>query len=244
MSATLPKQLPTHLDLPDTDGLPVHNSAEPTQTRLLTESLRPVLQHLHPDGKYFIGQDTGIYYRLTDPPLKGCKSPDWCYIPGVDPVPPDYPYRRSYVMWHETVAPLVLIEYVSDDSRSEWDQTPKEGKFWVYETVFRAQYYAIHDHATGKLEVFQRINNRFELMKPNERGRYPIDTFGVELGVHREHIDGFELDWLRWFDKNGTMLPSDDGRAKEADERAKKFEDLAAKMAAKLRELGVDPNRI
>jgi Uma2 family endonuclease len=280
MSATLtapaplpePNRLPTHLDLPDTDGLPSFNAAEPRQTALLTESLRRVLKELHPDGKYTIGQDLGIYYRLTDPPLDGCKSPDWWYVAGVGPEPPDFPYRRSYVLWHELVPPSVLIEYVSDDTENEWDQTPNKGKFWVYEQVFRAQYYAIHTHATGELKVYHRVDDRFELMEPNERGRYPISTFGVELGTVRERLDGFLLDWLRWFDSDGNLLPSDEERAEQerllndearrqgederkqkeeerkqkvqAIEQAREAEDRASKLAAKLREMGIDPSQI
>jgi len=266
------KSLPTHLDLPDTDGLPVPSFAEFPQSNLLSTSIRPPLDRIHPDGMYIVGQDNGIYYRITDPPLKGCKSPDWYYIPGANPTPTDFPYRRSHVLWQEKIKPTVLIEYVSDDTGREWDRTPEEGKFWVYENIFEAHYYAIHTHETGVLEVYKRIRGKLQRMKPNSHGRYPISTFGLELGTKHEKVGPFELDWLRWFDADGILLPSAEEQidlerlkleramrraatanqratsaeqlATAAEQRATSAEEQARKLANKLRELGIDPEKL
>ncbi|MCU0552483.1 MAG: Uma2 family endonuclease [Leptolyngbya sp. Prado105] len=109
------------------------------QSLLLTSSIRPVLDRLHPDGQYAIGQDCGIYWRLTDPPEKGAEAPDWFYVPNVPPLL-NAQVRRSYVLWKEIVAPLIAIEFVSGDGAEERDSTSpftsddsKAGKFWVYE---------------------------------------------------------------------------------------------------------------
>ena len=64
----------------------VKNFQEHPQSSLLTDSIRPVLQRLHPDGQYCIGQDCRIYWRLTDPPEKGAEAPDWFYVPNVPPM--------------------------------------------------------------------------------------------------------------------------------------------------------------
>src|SRR5438309_1655342 len=132
MSPTLQTALPDHKQLPDTDGIPVQNSLALPQSMQLTGAILPVLDRLHPDGRYFIGQDVGIYYRHTDPPLNGCKAPDWFFVPDVPPLLHGE-YRRSYVLWHELVAPLLIIEYVSGDGSEERDRTAETGKFWVYE---------------------------------------------------------------------------------------------------------------
>lgn len=44
---------------------------------LRTDCIEPVIQQLHPDGNYAIGQDCGIYGQQTNPPEKGVKAPDW-----------------------------------------------------------------------------------------------------------------------------------------------------------------------
>lgn len=66
---------PDHTELPDEDGSFVKNFQEHHQSLLLTDSIRPVLQKLHPDGQYCIGQDSGIYWNIhaaqTDDPVRG-----------------------------------------------------------------------------------------------------------------------------------------------------------------------------
>lgn len=44
--------LPDHTQLPDSDGNFVKNFQEHPQSILLTDSITPVLQQLHPDGNY------------------------------------------------------------------------------------------------------------------------------------------------------------------------------------------------
>jgi len=67
---TFPKTLPDHTQLPESDGTFGNNFQEHPQSILLTDSITSVLQQYHPDGQYCIGQDCGIYWRLTDPPKK------------------------------------------------------------------------------------------------------------------------------------------------------------------------------
>jgi hypothetical protein len=63
--------LPDHTQLPETDGIFVKNFPAHPQGLLLTDSIRPVLDGLHPEGEYAIGQDCGIYWQLTEPPDRG-----------------------------------------------------------------------------------------------------------------------------------------------------------------------------
>ena len=70
---------PDHTQFPDEDGTFGHNFQEHFQSNLLTSSPLPRLRELHPDGQFGIGHDSGIYYHQTQPPLAGCKAPDWVY---------------------------------------------------------------------------------------------------------------------------------------------------------------------
>ena len=71
---------PDHTQLPETDGSIVENFQEHPQSILLTDSIFPVLSRVYPDGQFAIGQDSGIYWHLTEPPLDGCKRRTgfWC----------------------------------------------------------------------------------------------------------------------------------------------------------------------
>lgn len=88
-------KLPNHLELPEADGSIVQSFRELPQSVLLTDAILPVLRRLHPQGDFALGQDCGIYWRITPEPLEGCKCPDWFYVPGV-PATLDGTYRRSY----------------------------------------------------------------------------------------------------------------------------------------------------
>ncbi|MFM7363826.1 MAG: Uma2 family endonuclease, partial [Cuspidothrix sp.] len=114
--------LPDHTQLPESDGTFVKNWQEHPQSILLTESITPVLQKRHPDGQYCIGQDLGIYWRITDPPERGAEAPDWFYVPNV-PLLLNGQFRRSYVLWQEYISPLIALEFVSGNGAEERDKT-------------------------------------------------------------------------------------------------------------------------
>ena len=222
------KPLPTHKDLPDKDGAFVRNTQEPYQSALLEESLQPVLRRLHPEGDYFIGMDTGLYWRIIEPPLRGCKAPDWFLVRGA-PHLLDGEMRRSYVLWQEHIAPLIILEYATDGTAQELDRTPWEGKFWVYEQMVHPPFYGIFEWDMGRLEMFHLTEGGLAPMPANEHGRYPIAPLGVELGVWRGRYSDFDVPWMRWWDAEGKLLPT---RGEEAE-----------RLAAKLRALGVDPDQ-
>lgn len=256
--------LPDHTQLPESDGTFVKNFQEHPQSNLLTTSIRPTLNNLHPDGQYCIGQDSGIYWRLIDPPQRGAEAPDWFYVPGVPPLL-NGKTRRSYVLWQEIVAPLIAIEFVSGSGKEERDDTSpftsedaKAGKFWVYEQAIRIPFYAIYEVEKAAVEVYQKNGGGYKKCSPNERGHYPIEPMGVELGIWQGEYANQTLPWLRWWDSQGNLLLSGEERAEQktqrADEetqradkeaqRANEAAQRAERMAAKLRELGIDPDEM
>jgi Uma2 family endonuclease len=278
MNAPLTVALPGHKQLPETDGLPMQNFLQPFQMTILTQAVWPVLEKLHPDGQFLVGMDVGIYWRLTDPPLDGCKAPDWIYVPNVPPLL-DGDYRRSYVLWHEREPPLVLVEFASGDGSEERDRTPNTGKFWVYENAVRARYYAIHEVDAERVEVFELRDGQYHSMPANERGHFPIPPLGVELGLWRGTYENYTVPWLRFYDAAGRLLPLPEETAEEERRRAEEAhrqavqerqradderqraeqahrhaeqerqareaaEARAALLAEKLRQLGVDPERV
>ncbi|WP_204103934.1 MULTISPECIES: Uma2 family endonuclease [Spirulina sp. CCY15215] len=207
---------PDHTQLPDEDGTFVKNFQEHPQSLLLTDSLSSILQQLHPDGQYCIGQDCGIYWRETEPPERGAEAPDWFYVPNVPPNL-DGQIRRSYVIWREHISPTIVLEFASGDGSEERDRTPlsrssegdliKPGKFWVYEQIMRIAYYGIFIVTTGELEMYQLVGDRYEPMTPGDRGHYAIIPMQVELGVWEGIYQNQSQQWLRWWDVDGNLLP-------------------------------------
>src|SRR5262249_15163865 len=157
------------------------NQFEHPQAALLTESIEPVLLRLHSGGHYCVGHDNYVYYADVDPAPSGAKSPDWYYVPGVPPLL-ESEIRRSYVIWREGVPRRVIIEFASGDGAEEHDRTPNSGKFWAYEQAIRAEYYVIYHSYRWEVEVFRLVKGNYLSVGTNERGRYPNEPLGVELG--------------------------------------------------------------
>jgi Uma2 family endonuclease len=224
----LPPPFPDHTQLPESDGTFVKNFQEHPQSILLTDSIGSILQKIHPDGQYAIGQDCGIYWRETDPPEKGAEAPDWFYVPNVPPKL-DGQIRRSYVLWREFMAPLIALEFASGNGDEERDNTPlsrtgektKPGKFWVYEQIIHIPYYGIYEINNSKLEVYTHRNGYYQKMSPNERNHYPILPLGIELGLWQGRYQNQEQLWLRWWDNEGNLLLIGDERAEQAEQERK-----------------------
>jgi Uma2 family endonuclease len=252
--------LPDHTQLPESDGTFVKNFQEHPQSLLLTDAIQPVLKRLHPDGQYCIGQDSGIYWRLAEPPEpleRGAESPDWFYVPDVPPLLSGA-YRRSYVLWQEIIAPLIVLEFVSGDGNEERDRTPRKGKFWVYERAIRPAYYGIYEVELSRIEVYELLGSRYQLLRPNTHGHFPIEPMGVALGIWQGEFLGMTLPWMRWYDNNGILLPLSEERAEQAEERIEQVEEemqqerqratladqRAEALAERLRALGIDPDAL
>jgi Uma2 family endonuclease len=242
--------LPDHTQLPDSDGKPMENMQELPQAALLTDTLWPVLEQLHPDGQFFVAGNSGLFWWPTDPPLKGCKAPDWFYVANVPPLLEGKP-RRSYVLWKELRAPSVVLEFASRGGAEEHDRTPLEGKFWVYEQGIRVPYYGIFEVGSGRLEMNWLVHGCYELMPANARGHFEIDPLGVELGVWHGTYRNMQLRWLRWWDLHGNLLLTSEERealqrqrAEQERQRAEQERQRADKLAERLRSLGVNPDEV
>jgi Uma2 family endonuclease len=253
--------LPDHTQLPESDGTFVKNFQEHPQSILLTESIWTTLEHLHPDAQFCVGQDSGIYWRITEPPERGAEAPDWFYVPNVPPTLNGEP-RRSYVLWQEHIAPLIVLEFVSGNGSEERDKTPWKGKFWIYEQVIRPAFYGIYEVRRASVEVYHFIENHYELLPANERGHYTLPQMGVELGIWQGEYKNVDLPWLRWWDDQGNLLLTGEEqaeqerlraeqesqraeqerlRAEQERLRAEQESQRAERLAAQLRALGVDP---
>ncbi|MDP8933844.1 MAG: Uma2 family endonuclease, partial [Cyanobacteriota bacterium] len=223
----LPSPFPDHTQLPEEDGTFVKNFQEHPQSIILTDSIGSVLQRLHPDGQYAIGQDCGIYWRETDPQERGAEAPDWFYVPNVPPRLGNQ-ICRSYVLWREFMAPMIALEFASGDGSQERDTTPlsysevesapRPGKFWVYERIMRIPYYGIYEINSGRLEVYSLNNGFYQQLLPNDRAHYPIAPMGVELGLWQGSYQNQTMLWLRWWDSEGNLLLTGTERASLAEQ--------------------------
>ncbi len=206
-----PKEvLPTMYDLksedPEEPGLPdeFHN----LQPQLLRETFRPV--GYSPD-QIFTGTDLNLYYDPRH--SQWYKRPDWFAVLGVSRLYEERDLRLSYVVWQEGVNPFIVVELLSPGTEKEdLGQTLREvnqpsTKWEVYEQVLRVPYYVVFDRYNDELQVFTLQADRYISIELSE-SRFWIPSLELGLGLWQGRYDGIERLWLRWFDGEGSWLPT------------------------------------
>jgi Uma2 family endonuclease len=243
-----PKQV-----LPTMYGLPSENPEEPglpdefhdLQPELLRLTFRP--PH-YPANQIFLGSNLNLYYH---PRHSGWyKCPDWFAVVGVERLYEGWDLRLSYVIWQEGVNPLVVVELLSPGTEAEdLGQMLREvnrppTKWEVYEQILRIPYYVVFDRYTDECRAFGLVMNRYQPLSL-EQGRLWLEEVQLGLGLWQGEYQGIERLWLRWYDAAGDWIPTArirERREKElAQQQAVQERERAERLAARLREMGVEP---
>ncbi|MBC1195175.1 Uma2 family endonuclease [Microcystis aeruginosa BLCCF158] len=260
-----PRQsLPTMYDLPSDNplepGLP--DEFHLLQPQLLLLTFQP--PNWEPD-LVFSAADLNLYYNVRHP--QWYKRPDWFGVVGVPRLYDGHDLRLSYVIWQEGVSPTIVVELLSpgtenQDLGQELRQPGEPPTKWtVYEQILRIPYYVVFSRYTNQLQAFELVGGYYQPVALVE-GRLPIPPLELSLGLWQGSYRGIERLWLRWLTLEGELIPLADeeliaakqeasaakqeASAAKQEASAAKQEASAAKqraeqLAARLRELGIDP---
>ncbi len=244
-----PKEyLPTMYDLksedPEEPGLP--DEFHILQPRLLEYTFAPPT---YPPDEVFVATDLNLYYDIHHP--LWYKRPDWFAVVGNSRLYEGKDLRLSYVIWQEGVSPLVMVELLSPGTEKEdLGQTLRSAdrpptKWQVYEQILRIPYYITFDRYTDTLRAFVLQADRY-LEMTLEEPRIWIPTLEIGLGLWHGNYNGIERLWLRWYDVDGNWIPTleekETQRANQEAQRADLEAQRAERLAARLRDLGIDPH--
>ncbi len=94
-----------------------------------------------------------------------------------------------------------------------------------------------------QLEAFERIQGRYQPLTADPYGRFHVFEMGIELGVWNGRYQGFPADWLRAWEK-GRLVSTSEELADIQAQGAETEKQHAERLAARLRELGVDPDSV
>jgi Uma2 family endonuclease len=244
--------LPSSEELPDSDETPVDNELQD----LLPSLLKLILAALWQDRMdWFFGVDMGIYY---DPDLPAI-VPDGFLSLGVERIVNEE-LRPSYVLWEENnIAPAFVLEVVSKKYRGEYSSKKK-----LYAEM-GVLYYAVYSSRRRRkpaLELYHLVNNEYVLLSGNPVW---LPEIGLGLGRERGTHQGIEREWLFWYDEQGNRYPTPEEqierteqkleqerqraeqerqRAEQERQRAEQERQRAERLAARLRELDIDPDSL
>jgi Uma2 family endonuclease len=195
----------------------------------------------------FSACDLNLYYDVKHP--NWYKRPDWFGVVGVPRLYEGRDMRLSYVTWQEEVNPFVVVELLSPGTEAEdFGRTAREAgkpptKWHVYEQLLRIPYYLIFCRYTEELQAFRLVGGHYESVELSEE-RLLMPELELSLGLWRGSFRGINRLWLRWMRASGELIPIPSEEASEAQQRATAAQERAERLAARLRELGVDPDRL
>lgn len=239
------------------DGEPVDSTFSEKQQRLLTQTIYsswtpPGEKRSKAKRKFWAAANVGIFASAHESGI----APD--VFVSLDVEAPKDGTRKSYFLWDCGKFPELVIEIVSNTRGGEISR-----KHNRYEQM-GIRYYVVFDpfrHFKGELlQVFVLHGDTYQ---PTE-DRF-FSSLGVGLKLWRGSYEDMTCTYLRWCDSKGKLLPTADERAERQSERAKREaqrakresehakheseraereSERAAKLAAKLRELGIDPEKL
>jgi len=249
--------LPADFILPDD---PVENIQQPLLAAALTDALG-ANGRIQPE--MLIGSNFGLVATVNKKLV--IKAPDWFYVPQVHPVAEGI-IRRSYTPNLEGELVAVVMEFLSNEEGGELSvrSTPPYGKLHFYEQILQVPTYATFDPYESSLEVRCLQNGRYVTQDVNAEGRVWIPELSLFLGMWAGERLKQTANWLRWWDESGNLLlwsaeqtdlerqraeqerqraEQERQRANQENQRAEQEHQRAEKLAAKLRELGIDPEQ-
>ena len=209
------------------DAEPVDNFISEKQQRLLTETL---YSSWHPASdekqsneprRFLAAANVGVFFSVYEPPL----VPD-VFISLDVTAPADLLAKRSrsYLLWEFGKVPEVVVEIVSNKEGGELDHKLKA---YARKGIY---YYVIFDPMRLLSEDVLRVYEPGLLNHYRRREDFRLPDIGLGLTLRQGEFEGTNAEWLRWTDENENLLLTGTERAD--------------RLAAKLRELGVDPNQI
>lgn len=210
------EELPTEDELGVEDDQPVESTRYRKQSNLMMHLLERVLGDRE---DVCIAGDLALHYRHRHPPV----VPDVMVVLGVEKRE-----RKAYLMWNEDKGPDWVLELWSA-SNAEKDRETNDG---IYEPRVRVpEYVWFNPEDPRELRGFRLMGDAYEEIAPDEHGRPWSKVLEHFLSVHEG--------WLRLYDRDGNLVPTD-GEAREAAEKLARQERAAREAAeaelARLRE--------
>jgi Uma2 family endonuclease len=161
---------------------------------------------------FYVSGNLTIYYNQRQLKSRDFRGPDFFVVLGTEKKD-----RKSWVVWEEEGKyPNVIVEVSSEKTAS----IDKGLKKQLYQDTFRTPEYFWFDPISLEFKGFHLLDGQYEDILPTNEGRLWSRQLELYLGVHEGK--------LRFFTRDNRLIPS-------AEERSER-------LAARLRELGEDPD--
>jgi Uma2 family endonuclease len=223
-AAQLAEKMPSALGLLS-DEPEMESSLHAAQLVLLVTILEWLWQER---SDYFMGHNLTIYFSREQLKSRDFRGPDFFLVKDVVKWP-----RPSWVVWEEGGKyPNLIIELLSD-STADVDRGLKKA---LYQDRFRTPEYFWFSPDTLEFAGFRLVGHAYQDIETTPEGWRWSQELELFLGIHEGQ--------LRYFSTTGALIPTPREAANQQKRRADQEHIRAERLAQRLRELGVDPDRI
>jgi Uma2 family endonuclease len=184
---------------------------------------------------FYAAGNLTIYYSQKKRKTEDFRGPDFFVV-----LDTERKTRKSWVVWAEDGKyPNVIVEILSDSTAN----TDRELKKKLYQDTFRTPDYFWFDPYSLEFAGFHLVDGKYQPLESNNQGYLWSQQLGLYLGIYQ--------DLLRYFTPEGDLVPTPEEQAeferrqKESERQQKEIaQQKAERLAAKLRELNIDPDTI
>ena len=246
----LEQELPENVIVPPVD---LYSDEPPVETELHLRQIMLLfkcLEWLWRDrNDFYAAGNLTIYYSPKQLKSKDFRGPDFFVVLGTE-----RKIRKSWVVWDEDGKyPNIILEILSPKTAN----IDKNFKKQLYQDTFRTLDYFWFDPETLELAGFHLVDGEYQPIAPNEFGYLRSQQLDLSLGICSGQ--------LRFFTAAGELVPTPeevaeretgraDAEAQRAENQTQRAENQtqraenqarrADRLAAKLRELNIDPDTI
>ncbi len=184
---------------------------------------------------FFASANLTVYFDVQKIKSRDFRGPDFFLV-----LDTERRSRKSWVVWEEQGKYPNLIVEILSDSTAKSDRTDKK---LLYQNTFRTPEYFWFDPVTLEFAGFVLMGGEYEAIPPNESGYLWSCQMNLYLGIQDSK--------LRLFTAEGVLVPMPEEAAREAQHAAEAAKQVAgeaqqktARLAERLRALGVDPDTV
>ncbi|MFB2773454.1 Uma2 family endonuclease [Pelatocladus sp. BLCC-F211] len=224
-----PQGIPEDVILPPSD---LYSDEPPLETELHLRQiilLFKCLEWLWRDRTdFYAAGNLTIYYSFSKSKSEDFRGPDFFVV-----LDTERKARKSWVVWEEDGKyPNVILEILSESTAN----TDKEVKKKLYQNTFRTPDYFWFDPYTLEFAGFHLVDGKYQPLEANNQGHLWSQQLGLYLGIHQG--------LLRFFTPEGQLVPTPEEEAESERQQKELALSRAERLAAKLRELNIDPDTI
>jgi Uma2 family endonuclease len=229
------KELDTLQDIPEDVILPpsdLYSDEPPLETELHLRQiilLFKCLEWLWRDRTdFYAAGNLTIYYSLSKRKSEDFRGPDFFVV-----LDTERKTRKSWVVWEEDGKyPNFILEILSESTAN----TDKELKKKLYQNTFRTPDYFWFDPYTSEFAGFHLVDGKYQPLEANNQGHLWSQQLDFYLGINQG--------LLRFFTSSGQLVPTPEEEAESERQQKELAINKAERLAAKLRELNIDPDTI